>query len=265
MRYLLIFAFSFIFFTCTQVPISGRQQLSLIPNSTMLNTSFSQYDQFISENKLSTNQHQLQLVKNVGLKIQKAVEEYFISQGQNNLLDGYAWEFNLVESEELNAWCMPGGKVVIYTGILPVTQTDQGLAVVMGHEIAHAVANHGSERMSQGLLAELGGMALNKAIQEKPEQTRQLWMSVYGMGAQFGYMLPYSRLHESEADYLGLIFLTMAGYNPDEAITFWERMASMKQGQAPPEFLSTHPSDETRIKKIKKALPEIKTKYGQVK
>jgi predicted Zn-dependent protease len=226
----------------------------------MLSMSYSEYDGFLKSKKLSTNREQIQLVKKVGGRIQKAVETYFAQKGLSDELKDYKWEFNLVESKEVNAWCMPGGKVVVYTGILPVTQNEVGLAVVLGHEISHAVAQHGAERMSQGLLAQLGGQALSVALQNKPEETKQLWMSVYGVGAQVGALLPYSRTHESEADHLGLIFMSMAGYDPNEAVTFWQRMAA-SGGQKPPEFLSTHPSDETRIADIKKEIPEAMQYY----
>ena len=252
---------AFVLVACSTVPITGRKQLDLVPNSTMLTTSFQEYDKFLQEHKLSTNQEQTQMVLRVGRRIQKAVEQYFQQKGLSHQLDGYAWEFNLVESEEVNAWCMPGGKVVVYTGILPITRDEDGLATVMGHEIAHAVARHGNERMSQALLTEMGGMALAVALDQHPSQTSQLWMAVYGMGAQVGILLPYSRLHESEADHLGLIFMAMAGYDPNKAVEFWQRMSQMKTGQAPPEFLSTHPSDETRIKKIKEFLPEAMNYY----
>jgi predicted Zn-dependent protease len=247
-------------FACSTVPITGRKQLSLIPASQMLSMSYSEYDGFLKSNKLSTNQEQIRLVKKVGGRIQKAVESYFAQKGLSDQLKDYKWEFNLVESEEVNAWCMPGGKVVVYTGILPVTQNEVGLAVVLGHEISHAVAQHGSERMSQGLLAQLGGQALSVALQNKPEQTKQLWMSVYGAGSQVGVLLPYSRTNESEADHLGLIFMSMAGYDPNEAVTFWQRMAA-SGGQKPPEFPSTHPADETRIADIKKEIPEAMQYY----
>jgi predicted Zn-dependent protease len=251
---------SFVVFACSTVPITGRKQLSLIPASQMLSMSYSEYDGFLKSNKLSTNQEQIQLVEKVGGRIQKAVETYFAEKGLSDQLKDYKWEFNLIESNEVNAWCMPGGKVVVYTGILPITQNEVGLAVVLGHEISHAVAQHGAERMSQGLLAQLGGTALSVALQNKPEQTKQLWMSVYGVGSQVGVLLPYSRTHESEADHLGLIFMAMAGYDPHEAVTFWQRMAA-SGGQKPPEFLSTHPADETRIADIKKELPEAMQYY----
>jgi predicted Zn-dependent protease len=222
----------------------------------MLSMSYSQYGQFLKENKLTTNQEQIALVKRAGGRIQKAVETYFAERGMSGELQGYAWEFNVVESKEVNAWCMPGGKVVVYTGILPITRTEEGLAVVMGHEIAHAVAEHGGERMSQGLLAQLGGMALAVALEDKPRETQELWMTAYGAGAQLGVLLPFSRTHESEADELGLIFMAMAGYDPGEAVSFWQRMAAQSGGQKPPEFLSTHPSDETRIADIRKNLPK---------
>jgi len=166
-----------------------------------------------------------------------------------------------VEDKEVNAWCMPGGKVVVYSGILPVTQGEAGLAVVMAHEIAHAVAEHGNERMSQGLLAQFGGMALSEALSARPEATQNLWMTAYGVGAQYGAMLPYSRLQENEADHLGLIFMAMAGYDPNEAVTLWQRMATQKGGTAPPEFLSTHPSDAARIENIRRLIPEAMRYY----
>lgn len=252
---LILFLLLFII-SCSTVPITGRKQLSLIPNSQMLSMSYQQYGDFLKSNKVSTNQEQTQMVKRIGGKIQSAVERYFAQKNMSDQLADYRWEFNLVESNEVNAWCMPGGKVVVYTGILPVTQTEAGLAVVMGHEIAHAIAQHGGERMSQELVAQLGGVALTTALEKQPEKTKQLWMGVYGLGAQYGAILPFSRLHESEADHLGLIFMSMAGYNPNEAVTFWGRMASSSKGQAPPEFMSTHPSDATRIEDLKKEVPE---------
>ena len=252
---------AFVSVGCSTVPITGRKQLDLVPNSTMLATSFQEYDKFLEEHKLSTNQEETQMVKRVGTRIEKAVEQYFKEKGLSDQLEGYAWEFNLVEDKEANAWCMPGGKVVVYTGILPITKNEAGLATVMGHEIAHAVARHGNERMSQALLAQMGGMALAVALDQNPSETSQLWLAVYGVGTQVGILLPYSRLQESEADHLGLIFMAMAGYDPHQAVDFWQRMAKMKEGQAPPEFLSTHPSDEARIKKIEEFLPEAMKYY----
>jgi len=252
---------SILLLSCSTVPITGRKQLSIVPSSTMLGMSFQEYDSFLKSHKLSSNAEQTALVNRVGTNIQKAVEQYFQQQKMSDQLNGYKWEFNLVESEEVNAWCMPGGKVVVYTGILPVTKTEAGLAVVLGHEIAHAIAEHGRERVSQGLLVQLGGMTLEQALSDKPEQTRKLWLAAFGVGATVGAMLPYSRVQESEADHLGLVFMAMAGYDPNEAVTFWERMAADKNKAAPPEFLSTHPSDQTRIKKIKERVPEAMQYY----
>jgi predicted Zn-dependent protease len=228
----------------------------------MLQMSFDQYGQFLEDNVISADVQKTEMVKRVGKNIQKAVEQYFIDNGLEDELTNYDWEFNLVESNEVNAWCMPGGKVVFYTGILPLTKDENGLAVVMGHEIAHAIAEHGNERMSQGLIAQLGGVALAMAVSEKPEKTQQMWMNAFGAGAQLGVLLPFSRLQESEADQLGLIFMSMAGYNPNYAISFWRRMAEMKDGQAPPEFISTHPSDENRITQIEKLIPEALKYYN---
>ncbi len=253
----------FIFLSaCSQVLISNRTQLNLIPNATMLQMSFDQYGQFLDENVVSADANKTAMVKRVGKNIQMAVEQYFKDKGLEAELKNYEWDFNLVESNEVNAWCMPGGKVVFYTGILPLTKNENGLAVVMGHEIAHAIAQHGNERMSQGLMAQLGGVALAVAVREKPEKTQQLWMGAFGAGAQLGVLLPFGRLQESEADQLGLIFMSMAGYNPNHAISFWRRMSEMKGGQAPPEFISTHPSDKKRIAQIEKQLPEA-LKYYQ--
>lgn len=250
-----------LFYYCSTVPITGRSQLSLIPASEMNAMSFQQYDQFLQENKLSSSKSDIDMVKRVGVNIQSAVETYFKQNNLSKELAGYQWEFNLVESNEINAWCMPGGKVVVYTGILPLTKDETGLAVVMGHEIAHAIAQHGAERMSQGLLQQLGGVALTVALKDKPQETQNLFMTAYGVGTTVGVMLPFSRTQESEADRLGLIFMAMAGYNPNYAVDFWTRMAAQSKDQKPPEWLSTHPSDETRIADIKKHLPEALQYY----
>jgi predicted Zn-dependent protease len=229
----------FMMFACTTVPLSGRQQLNLVSQNAMMTTSLQQYNQFLKENKVSQNKEQTAQVKQVGARIQHAVELYFKQNNNSQQLAGYAWDFNLVESKDINAWCMPGGKVVVYTGILPLTQNDDGLAVVMGHEIAHAVANHGNERVSQGLLAQMGGMALSTAVKTQPQATQQLWMGA-------------------------LIFMAMAGYDPGAAVGFWQRMSAKAGGQAPPEFLSTHPSSATRIRNIQSLLPEAMKYYKPV-
>jgi predicted Zn-dependent protease len=249
--------------SCSEVAITGRKQLNLVPDVLMNSMSFQSYNEFLSQNKLSADTANTQMVKNVGRKIQKSVEQYCVENNMSSQLNGYQWEFNLVEDPNLNAWCMSGGKVVVYSGLLPVTKNETGLAVVMGHEIAHAFAKHGAERMTQGLLVEMGGMALSKALANRPEETKNLFMRSYGTGTQYGILLPYSRKHESEADHLGLIFMAMAGYNPNEAVDFWQRMSTSKIGQAPPEFMSTHPADATRIRNIKELIPEAMKYYKQ--
>ncbi len=248
-------------FACQTVPVTGRRQLSLIPSGTLLPMSFTSYTDFLSRHKVIENTPQARMVKNVGTKIQHAVERYMARQNMSDRLKGYKWEFHLVEDKEMNAWCMPGGKVVVYSGILPVTRDDTGLAVVLGHEVAHAVANHGDERMSQGLLAQMGGMALSAALAEKPKETQDLFMAAFGLGSQVGVLLPYSRLQESEADHLGLIFMAMAGYDPRAAVDFWKRMSSAQHAGAQPEFLSTHPADATRIRNIEELIPEAMKYY----
>src|SRR5262245_52194246 len=246
---------------CSRVAVSGRNQLILIPDGELLSMSTTQYQQFLQENKVSHDQKSIAMVQKVGKDIRGAVERYFQQQGKSDALKGYAWEFNVVESKEVNAWCMPGGKVVFYTGIIPVCKDETGIAVVMGHEVAHAVAKHGAERMSQEMLAQLGGTALSVALANKPAETQSLWMSAFGVGAQYGALLPFSRAQESEADYLGLVFMAMAGYDPNAALGFWQRMGEAASGQAPPEIMSTHPSDETRIRKIQEHLPEAMQYY----
>ena len=250
-----------LFVSCSTVPLTGRRQLNIIPGSTMLSMSAQQYTDFLKTNKVSSNAKDAQTVNAVGSKVQRAVEAYMAQNNMSDRLSGYKWEFNLVDSKEINAWCMPGGKVVVYTGILPLTKDENGLAVVLGHEISHAIAEHGNERMSQGLLTQLGGMALSEALSSKPEQTKALWMTAFGVGAQYGALLPFSRTQENEADHLGLIFMAMAGYDPNHALEFWQRMAKEMAGKAPPEFLSDHPSDENRISNIRGELPEAMKYY----
>ena len=259
----IICAASILMGACSTVPITGRKHLELIPDETMLSMSKEQYRAFLKSHKISKNKKQTQQVRRVGRKIQKAVEQYLSENNLAHEVKNFEWEFNLIDSKQVNAWAMPGGKVVVYSGILPVALNEKGLAVIMGHEIAHVVADHGNERMSQGLIFQFGGMALSTALSNKPQQTRELWMQVYGAGAQYGVMLPYSRLHESEADHLGLVFMAMAGYDPRSAVDFWKRMAKVKSGKAPPEFLSTHPSDERRIQDIRNLIPKALQYYRE--
>ncbi len=247
---------AFLLVNCATVPVTGRKQLLIMPESEMVQMSLTSYNDFLSENKLSTNARDVARVKEVGQRIAKAVEAYLQSQGMEELVAGYQWEFNLAQSNEVNAWCMPGGKVVVYEGIMALCPQDDDLAVVMGHEIAHAVARHGNERMSQQMVVEAGSAAAAMALRNKPEVTRNLLGSAIGLGANYGVMLPFSRKHELEADRMGLIFMTIAGYDPEEAIPFWSRMSAVG-GEKPAEFMSTHPSDEHRIEQIRTLLPEV--------
>ena len=245
---------------CSTVPITGRSQLNLVSDSEVNTLATTQYRDIIAKGPLSTNSEQVVQTRRVGQRIQAAVEQYFRQQNQSDQLAGYQWEFNVIQDKQENAWCMPGGKVAVYTGILPITQDDNGLAVVLGHEIAHAVAKHGSERMSQGLLQQLGGQALSAALASNAPATQQLALQAFGVGSQVG-LLKYGRNQESEADHLGLIFMALAGYNPDGAIAFWQRMEARSGAAAPPEFLSTHPSNGTRIADIQRELPEARKYY----
>lgn len=247
--------------SCATVPVTGRSQLNLVPSSSMLSLSNEQYREFLRTNKRSNNSIETARVKRVGNRLKLAVEQYFRQRGLSSELRNYSWEFNLIENKSPNAWCMPGGKIAVYTGILPYTKTDAGLAVVIAHEIAHAAAKHGNERMSQMLLTQLGGTALSSALNSYPRKTRQLWLTAFGVGSQVALLLPYSRLQEYEADRIGLIFMAMAGYNPNEAIGFWQRLSKGAKGGKPPEFLSTHPSDASRIRQIRNAIPDAMKYY----
>jgi len=249
--------------SCETVPITGRQQLNLVPSENILTMSFDSYQKFLTTHPPITDTEEARMVQRVGQRIQYAVERFFFEHNMRDRLRGYQWEFKLIPDKSINAWCMPGGKVAVYTSILPVTKNETGLAVVLGHEISHAVAKHGDERMSQGLIAQMGGMLLSDALSSSPNKTAELFMAAYGIGAEVGVLLPYSRLQESEADRLGLIFMAMAGYDPREAVDFWQRMARAKHGASPPEFLSTHPADATRIRNIQKLIPEAKAYYKE--
>jgi len=252
-------------FSCQTVPVTGRSQLALIPNSELLPMSFQSYDQVLKESKLSNNKEQAAMIERVGRRIQAAVEKYMTDIGAASQLNGFNWEFKLIEDDNtINAWCMPGGKVAFYTGILPICKDEAGVAVVMGHEIAHAIANHGGERMSQGMLQQLGMSSLSVALGQNPTMTNQLLLQSIGIGSQIG-MLSFSRQHESEADKIGLIFSSMAGYDPREAPEFWKRMKAASGGQAPPEFLSTHPSSDRRISDLNAQMPEAMKIYNQYK
>lgn len=261
-NYKIVIAFTAItIVSCVEkVPITGRRQVSLVPEADLVSMSLTEYDKFLTEHKpLPLSDSRAQLVKKVGEKIQAAVIKFMNDKGLSQRINGYQWAFNTVDEATINAWCMPGGKVVVYTGLLPVTQDEAGLAVVMGHEIAHAIARHGNERMSQGMAVQFGGVLLSAALQNKPQETQNLFMQSYGIGSTLG-VLKYSRTHESEADKMGLVFAAIAGYDPNAAVTFWERMAA-QGGAKPPEILSTHPSDETRIADIKAFIPEAMIYY----
>jgi predicted Zn-dependent protease len=227
----------------------------------------SQYRQFLTENKVvsSSQSKDAEMVRRVGSRIASAVTNYYRGQGLAQELEGYQWEYNLIDSKNVNAWCMPGGKIVVYTGILPVAQNEAALAVVVGHEVAHAIAKHGQERMSQGLVQQLGGVALSVALSSKTAETQNLFMQAYGAGSNVFGVLPHSRKQELEADKLGLIYTALAGYNPREAVPLWERMEKMgENSQKPPEFLSTHPAEQTRIRQLQQLMPEALKYYKPI-
>lgn len=255
--FLLFFAVS-----CTVVPFTGRKQLTAIPSSQMVTLSADSYAQVLSDNKLSQNQNYVASVRRVGSRLSAAVEKYMKDNGMESNLKDYNWQYNVLVSKELNAWCMPGGQIAFYEGIFPVCQDDNGIAVVMGHEIAHAIAQHGNERMSQQLAIQMSGVALSEALHTQKETTQQLALLAFGVGSKLGVELPYSRTHESEADELGLYFMAMAGYDPRSAPAFWERMQAEGKTRMP-EFLSTHPDPAARIRAMNKHMAKALTYYGK--
>ena len=254
-------------FSCATNPFTGKQSLNFVSNSQLFPSSFQQYGTFLKENKVIVGTTEARSVENVGMKIRAAAERWLKANGHAEYLNGYQWEYKLIENKEVNAWCMPGGKIVVYSGILPVTKDDAGLATVMGHEVSHALANHGAQRMSAAQLQQLGAVGVAVATGSKSAEQQQMWQQYYGLGSELGVMLPFSRSHESEADKIGLTLMAIAGYNPELAISFWERMAASSSGNKPPEFLSTHPADATRIANLRKLIPEAKAealKFGVI-
>jgi len=253
----LIFVISFVAWeSCSKVPVIGRTQINLLPESQMVSMGLTNYKSFLDSADVITTGNDVKMVKEVGGKISSAVVKFLNENGLSDRVSSLKWEFNLVNDKTVNAWCMPGGKVVFYSGIIPMCKDAQGIAVVMGHEIAHAVARHGNERMSEALIAQYGSAALDIALQKEPAKTKSLYMNAYGIGAQYGLILPFSRKQEYEADKLGLIFMTMAGYDPNESVKFWQRMKA-SESSGVPEFLSTHPLSDNRIEALKKAISEM--------
>lgn len=257
-------ALAAIVISCATNPVTGKKEFNFVSNSSLFPTAFAQYDQFLKENKVVTGTAASKQVETIGIKIKNAAERYFASLGEGDALKDYRWEYKLVEDKAVNAWCMPGGKIVVYTGILPITKDDAGLATVMGHEVAHALMNHGAKRMSVGQVQELVGMGVGLATSKKSEQTQALFQQAYGVGSNVLVALPFSRAHETEADKVGLTLMAIAGFNPEEAVNFWSRMSSASGGGAPMEILSTHPSDATRIANLKRLIPEAKANAAKL-
>jgi predicted Zn-dependent protease len=251
------------FVACSTNPITGRNQFKLVPEQELQSMAVQQYRQFLSTNRVvsPSADRDAEMVRRVGQRLANSITQYYRSQKLGEVLEGYKWEFNLVNDKAANAWAMPGGKIVVYTGLLPITQNEAALANVLGHEISHAIFQHGNERMSQGMAAQGLGAGLSIALANKPAATQNLFMQAFGLGTQVGVLLPFSRKHELEADRYGMRWAAMAGYNPAEAIALWQRMAKNSSGGAPPEFLSTHPAEGNRIAELQKYLPEARKYY----
>jgi predicted Zn-dependent protease len=262
-KILLIFAVGFLAYACAKVPLTGRSQLAMVSSAEIQPLVNEEYRKAKEASKIMTGTSDGKKVVQVGQKMAKAVEAYLISEGYESLVKEFVWEFNLLESEQVNAWCMPGGKVAFYTGIMPVCQDETGIAVVMGHEIAHAVASHARERMSNGMMLNMGLSAFSTALGQNPTLTEQILLQSVGMGSELG-MMSFSRKHELEADQMGLIFMAMAGYDPRQAPVFWERM-SKAGGAAPPEFLSTHPGPDRRIERLNSHMAKAMEYYNAAK
>lgn len=260
---LAIFVVGLTVVACATNPFTGQKTLALVPNSQIFPTAFAQYNQFLGSNKVITGTSQAEMIKRIGQRIAVASERWLNANGHQGYLKDYKWEYNLVDDKAVNAWCMPGGKIVFYTGILPVAQNETAIAAIMGHEVAHALANHGQQRMSAGMVQQLGAVAGNVVI--KDPKTLNAFNQYYGVATTVGGMLPFSRGHETEADKIGLYLMALAGYNPSEASRLWERMKAKSGGQAPPEILSTHPSNDSRIQNLKALAPQAITearKFG---
>mgnify|MGYP001810569296 CR=1 FL=1 len=247
------------FYSCKK-NANGRNTLSLVDDATVMSLSTQEYASFMSANPPVTGTPEADMVQRVGAKMTAAVATYLAGKGQSDLIKDYQWEFNLVNNAEANAWCLPGGKIVVYTGIMSLISTDAELAAVVGHEISHALLKHGSERMSQQLLVEYGGVALSALLSTKPAETSNLFKSAYGIGSTLS-VLAFSRSQESEADETGLYIMATGKYDPNSAVTFWQRMQAQNTGTKPPVLLSTHPSDDQRIENIKSLLPEAMKYY----
>jgi len=254
-----------LFLSCATNPFTGKQTLALVPNSQILPMAFQQYNQFLGQNKVIKGTSDAQMITRVGQRITKASERWLNANGYAGYLKDYKWEYNLVDDKTVNAWCMPGGKIVFYTGILPIAKSETGIAAVMGHEVAHALANHGQQRMSASQIQQVAGVATAVAVSGQDQQTQQIIGTAFGLGSQLGVMLPFSRSHETEADRIGLQLMAIAGYNPDEAANLWRRMKANSGGQAPPEFMSTHPHNDRRIANLTAWAPSAKAearKFG---
>lgn len=264
----LVFLFSFLFMVsaCKTNPFTGERNLNFVSNSQIFPASFEQYDQVLDQSQVINNTPESRMIKNVGQKIARAAERYLNANGYEGYTNDYEWEFSLIkDDDQVNAWAMPGGKIAFYTGIMPIAKTETGVAAIMAHEVAHALADHGAQRMSTAQLQQVGGAVLGAAVGGRSESTQQIIAQAYGLGSQYGVMLPFSRSHESEADRIGLTLMAIAGYEPEEAANLWRRMQEQSGGQAPPEFLSTHPNPQTRIDNIESWAPAAKAeaqKYG---
>lgn len=244
---------------CSRVPVTNRVQLNLYPEKTLISMADKSYNDFLRTHSVVNGSNQSKMVKRVGQKIAKAVESYLRKHHKSNRLKGFDWKYNLVKDNTVNAWCMPGGKIVFYTGIMDICRDEKGIAVVMGHEIAHAIARHGNERMSKQLAVNAGGKTIEQLNSSNPTLAGNIFKGAYGLGSTLG-LLAYSRKHEAEADEMGLMFMAMAGYDPREAPKFWQRMAA-KGGKKPPVLLSTHPHDKKRIEKLNKLIPKAMKYY----
>ena len=263
-NYISLLLLTLLLVACATNPFTGKKTIALVSNKQLFPTSFAQYNQVLSESKVVQGTSDAKMIDRVGQRIAVAAERWLTANGHESYLNDYKWEYKLIDSDQVNAWCMPGGKIAFYTGILPIAQNETGVAAIMGHEVAHALANHGQQRMSKGMLQQIGAIGVAVGTSGQNPQQQQMWQQAYGIGSTLG-ILAYSRKHENEADKIGLYLMAVAGYNPDEASELWKRMKANSGGQAPPQFLSTHPSNDVRIANLKELSPLAKAeakKFG---
>ena len=264
MKKISILLFVLVLSSCKVNQLTGKKTFNAFSNKQLFPMALTQYEQFLKEHTVVENTAESRDILTIGKRIAKAAQQYFEFKGVPNYLEDYRWEYHLVQDSQKNAWCMPGGKIVFYTGILDVAANADGIATIMGHEVAHALLDHGGQRMTISLAQQGLNIVALKATENQSEKKRKAILTAYGLGSTIGAVLPFSRKHEKEADQIGLELMAIAGYNPEEAPKLWERMKAASGGKAPPEILSTHPSNEHRINDLAAYVPTAQQRAREI-